>query len=130
MKAQWGALLLLGAVTCLAEEKAKEVLESFTWHSEGCQLTWVVSKGAVTEKGDYKPASRKTFHIDLHKATMSVNGESRGFTKDEAAWVHRLLVEVMARYTMESTVWWEKGRGERLIERSHSHEITPASRRN
>jgi len=111
-------VLLLGSLGCLAQPKREEMLESVTWVNEGCILTWVITEGVVAENGDYKPDSRKSYQIDLHKATMSVNGETRGFSKEEAARVHRMIVEALAQYAMESTVWWDQGHGEKLSERA------------
>jgi len=37
---------------------------------------------------------------------MKANGEGRSFDKDEAESVH-LLMDVISRYAVESTVWWK-----------------------
>jgi len=44
---------------------------------------------------------------------MSVEGEDRRFSKTEAVSVHRLM-DLVAKYAAESTLWWEAGEGEPL----------------
>jgi hypothetical protein len=85
-------------------------LESFTWDSVQHQLKWDISKGEKRENG-YQPRSRDRYEINMDKATMTVNGESRRFSEDEAANV-RTLMDFISKYAVESTVWWESGEGE------------------
>lgn len=85
-------------------------LESLTWDSVKHQLSWDVSRGE--KKGDaYQPNGADRYEIDMDKATMTVNGESRRFSEEEAANV-RTLMDFISRYALESTVWWESGEGE------------------
>lgn len=85
-------------------------LESLTWDSVKHQLTWDVSRGE--KKGDgYEPRSRDRYEINMDKATMTFNGESRRFSEDEASNV-RTLMDFVSKYAVESTVWWESGEGE------------------
>lgn len=44
---------------------------------------------------------------------MSVNGETRRFSEEEASNV-RTLMDFISKYALESTVWWENGEGEPL----------------
>jgi hypothetical protein len=44
---------------------------------------------------------------------MKLKGEGRTFSKDEAESVH-MLVDLIARYAVESTVWWEEGLGDKV----------------
>ena len=85
-------------------------LESVTWDSVKHQLTWDVSKG---EKGGgaYQPLSKDRYEINMDSATMTVNGETRRFSEDEASNV-RMLMDFVSRYALESTVWWESGEGD------------------
>ncbi len=85
-------------------------LESITWDSVKHELTWDVSKG--DKKGDsYQPHSKDRYAINMDNATMTVNGETRHFSEDEAANV-RTLMDFISRYALESTVWWENGEGD------------------
>lgn len=119
MTLRLGATLLLFALPVAAQENAIR-LESVTWHGDGCLLTWEVTEGPVDGHSNYKASSRKTYKIDLHNATMSHDGEVRGFSKTEAAQVHRLVIEILGRYAIDSTAWWQDGRGERLSDRARS----------
>ena len=49
----------------------------------------------------------------MKAATMTLNGEVRRFSKEEAAHVHAVM-NFVSRYAAESTVWWEAGQGEPL----------------
>ena len=85
-------------------------LESVTWDSVKHELTWDVSKGE--KKGEsYQPHSKERFEINMDNATMTVDGESRRFSEDEASNV-RTLMDFISRYALESTVWWEDGEGD------------------
>lgn len=85
-------------------------LESITWDSVKHQLTWDVSKG--DKKGNsYQATSKDRYEINMDNATMTVNGESRRFSEEEAANVRKLM-DFISRYALESTVWWENGEGD------------------
>ncbi len=85
-------------------------LESVTWDSVKHELSWDVSRG--DKKGDaYQPHSKDRYEINMDSATMTVNGETRHFSDDEAANV-RTLMDFISRYALESTVWWENGEGD------------------
>jgi hypothetical protein len=85
-------------------------LESVTWDSVKHQLAWDVSKGDKKDDA-YQPQSKDRYEINMDSATMTVNGESRRFSEDEAANV-RVLMDFISRYALESTVWWENGEGD------------------
>jgi hypothetical protein len=53
--------------------------------------------------------------INPESATMKFKGESRGFSEGESESVRRLM-DLVGRYAVESTIWWEQGLGERLDE--------------
>ncbi len=118
---------LLAAPGCAQErqEKAPEAksargprrLESVTWNSVKRELTWVISRGERDQKtGAYKPLSMDTYLINMDKATMTFNGETRGFSKQEAMNVTALL-DIIAKYAIESTLWWDQGHGRRVNEK-------------
>jgi hypothetical protein len=118
------ALLALSALGC-AQERTPEArpdrsprrLESVTWNSVKHELTWVISKGERDrQSGAYKPLSTQTYLINMDKATMTFNGETRGFSKQEAVNVLALL-DIVAKYAIESTLWWDQGHGRRMDEK-------------
>ena len=85
-------------------------LESVTWNSVKHELKWDISTGERDGSG-YRPHSNDRYEINMDNATMTVNGESRRFSEDEAANV-RTLMDFISKYAVESTVWWEKGEGD------------------
>ncbi len=89
-------------------------LESVTWDSVKHELKWEVSTGEKKGNG-YQPRSSDRYAIDMDKATMTVNGERRRFSEDEAANV-RTLMDFVSKYAVESTVWWESGEGDPVDE--------------
>jgi len=106
-------------------------LESVTWDSVKHQLAWDVSKGE--KKGEsYQPQSKDRYEINMDTATMTVNGETRRFSEEEASNV-RTLMDFISRYALESTVWWENGEGDPVNGTSparperHSPQRTPQS---
>jgi len=111
--AKLAALIVVALAACAQQggvQKAKpRKLESMTWNSVKHELTWVVSNSEKEKKV-------QSYRIAMDTATMSVNGESRGFSKREAANVH-VLMDILSRYAIESTVWWEDGQGEKLDEK-------------
>ncbi len=120
---QLAALAALSALGC-AQDRAPERktdrsprrLESVTWNSVKHELTWVISKGERDrETGAYKPLTTQTYLINIDKATMTFNGETRSFSKQEAVNVLALL-DIIAKYAIESTVWWDQGHGRRTDE--------------
>jgi len=85
-------------------------LESIRWDSVKHELTWDVSRGE--RKGEaYQPHASDHFEINMDRATMSVNGETRRFSAEEASNV-RTLMDFVSKYALESTVWWESGEGD------------------
>jgi len=118
------ALVVLTALGC-AQERTPEAkptrsprrLESVTWNSVKRELTWVISKGERDPKtGVYKPLTTETYLINMDKATMTFNGETRSFSKQEAINVSALL-DIIAKYAIESTLWWDQGHGRRVDEK-------------
>ena len=66
--------------------------------------------GEMGHQVHYCPAS---VVIHLESATMRFKGEGRHFSEDEAKGVH-VLMDIISRYAMEATVWWETGQGEKI----------------
>ncbi|MGE5647043.1 MAG: hypothetical protein ACM336_14750 [Acidobacteriota bacterium] len=86
-------------------------LESVTWNSVKHELTWVISRGEKKEGASYKALASENYLINMDDATMSFSGEMRRFSKEEAANVH-VLMDLIAKYAVDSTVWWDDGQGE------------------
>ena len=105
------AVIVFAATACGQEGKARR-LETVTWSPTEHKLTWVVASGDMDE-GKFKSKGKLSYVIDLDKATMQFNGENRGFSKNEAANVHALM-DLVAKYAVESTVWWDDGQGDKL----------------
>lgn len=95
-------------------ERATRRLESVTWDSVKHQLTWVISQGQRDGR-DYKALAQQDYLINMDKATMTVLGETRGFSRQEAHNV-RVLMDLIAKYAVDSTLWWDDGQGEKLDE--------------
>jgi len=107
------ALIVVVLAACAQQGGVQKLkprrLESLTWNSVKHELTWVVSNSEKEKK-------EQGYRIQMDSASMNVNGESRGFSKREAANV-RVLMDILSRYAIESTMWWEDGQGEKLDEK-------------
>ncbi len=84
-------------------------LESVTWNSVTHELTWVVSSGQKVADG-YKPTAKQDYRINMDKATMTYQGQTRRFSDEEAANV-RVLMDLVSKYAADSTIWWDDGQG-------------------
>jgi len=104
------ALLAAGAVVNGAEDKPPRRLESITWSPSDHKLSWVISSGTKDTAGKFKPVKSQTYNIDMSAATMTLNGEGRRFSRDEAKNV-QVLMDLVSKYAVESTVWWDQGQG-------------------
>jgi hypothetical protein len=107
------------AAIAAGEETRARRLESVTWSPGNHKLTWTVSEGTADTKGSFKGTTKITYEIDMDAATMELNGEGRRFSKAEAVRVHALM-DIVAKYAAESTVWWEAGEGEPLTDKDKS----------
>jgi hypothetical protein len=107
-------VILIAAGTALAQKTEREArrLESITWNPLEHKLTWTVNTGSMNQ-GKFEGARKLTYEIKMDEATMTFDGEDRRFSKTEAVSVHRLM-DLVAKYAAESTLWWEAGEGERL----------------
>jgi hypothetical protein len=107
-----GAALATAAVA--QESKVVLHLDSVTWNPVDHRLTWTVASGTLDEAGKFQRAKPPvTYEIDMDAAVMRLNGEGRRFSRAEAIRM-RPLMDILARYAAESTVWWDQGEGEPL----------------
>lgn len=102
-------------------------LESINWNPVKNELTWVVSKGDLTG-GNYKPLATDNYLINMSDATMTYNGETRRFSKQEAENVG-VLMDLLSKYAVDSTVWWDQGQGEPVDGSSPAPGATPSPTR-
>jgi hypothetical protein len=107
--------LSLAALSCAEEERTagKKRLQSVTWDLKAHRLIWVVQKGVEGKDGAFQEKSTERYEIAPDEAVMMFSEEKRGFTKDEARALHRLL-DTLSQYCAESVVWWDRGEGERM----------------
>lgn len=123
------AILFLGiAASSGAQDKPARRLESVTWNPTNHKLTWTIAQGSL-ENGKFVEKSKATYEIDMDEATMTANGEGRRFSKSEAVSVHALM-DLVAKYAAESTLWWDAGQGEPIDKdnRSKVKRSTPEKR--
>ncbi|MBI4875988.1 MAG: hypothetical protein HY822_15235 [Acidobacteria bacterium] len=104
------ALSMAGTWTAGAQDKTPRRLESVNWSPSDHKLTWVISNGVKDAAGKYKAVKSQTYLIDMSAATMTFNGEGRRFSRDEARNVQALM-DLLAKYAVESTIWWDQGQG-------------------
>lgn len=93
-------------------------LESFTWNPVTQEFTWVLSTGDLNSNG-YTPNKQETYVIHMDAATMKVGSEDRHFDPQEAEQVGKVM-DLICRYALESTIWWENGGGTKT-----DHPATP-----
>ena len=98
-------------VAAAQEDRPARRVEAITWSPVEHKLTWSVSEGVVGENGKFESKSKTSYEIDMDAATMTLKEEDRRFSKAEAVNVHALM-DLVAKYAAESTVWWEAGKGE------------------
>ncbi len=96
-----------------AETKGKRRLESVTWNSVKHELTWTISDMQKKTASQVPQSGAENYLINMDDATMTFKGETRRFSKEEAANVH-VLMDIVAKYAVDSTVWWDDGQGEPL----------------
>ncbi len=87
-------------------------LESVTWNAVSHELAWTISKGEKVGNA-FQARGKDSYLIKLDDATMSYNGETRRFSKQEASNVH-VLMDLISKYAADSTIWWDEGQGERM----------------
>lgn len=92
--------------------KASRRLETVTWNSVKHELTWIISNGQKVKDGaSFQSSDSENYLINMDDATMTFKTEKRRFSKEEAANVH-VLMDLIAKYAVDSTVWWDDGQGE------------------
>jgi len=114
------ALLLLASLGIAEEQKeeqkvvapdngptAAKRIKSITWDLQNQQLSWVVEDG-TSKDGKFTAASETRYEISPKDRAMSVQGQKRAFTQDEAEWLQHVL-NVITMYCAESVVWWLDG---------------------
>lgn len=106
------------------EAESPRRLESVTWNSVRHELTWVISSGDKNGGALYHPAASENYQISLDDATMTFSGETRRFSREEASNVH-VLMDLIAKYAVDSTVWWEDGQGEPVNGREPKEQRNP-----
>src|SRR5437868_3956963 len=114
------AVVLAGSMASLAvgqDDKPARRVESVTWNAIDHKLTWLISQGSVNGSGKFQANDVATYVIDMDEATMTFKGEGRRFSRSEAVSV-RSLMDLVAKYAAESTLWWDAGEGE-PIDRNH-----------
>lgn len=87
-------------------------LETVNWNAVSHELTWVISKGEKVGT-NFRALSKDNYLIKLDDATMTYNGETRGFSKQEASNVH-VLMDLVSKYAADSTIWWDQGQGDKM----------------
>ncbi len=101
-------------------------LESITWNPVTQELTWVLSTGELNGNS-YSPTKRQSYVMHMDAATMSVQGEDRHFDPDEADQVSKVM-DLICRYALESTLWWEHGGGEKAEPGTKTADPAPAKK--
>ena len=120
MKTALVILVSFAAVSCAQDRKPadeshsqeKKRLQSVTWDLKTHKLIWVVQRGSE-EHGDFKATGSDSYEITPDEAVMAFEDHRRGFTKEEATSLHRLL-DTLSLYCAESVIWWNQGQGEPL----------------
>ncbi len=128
MKTAVVMLLSLAGLSCAQDKKAennnsnrpdakqsegageKKRLQSVTWDLNSHKLVWVVQHG-VEQNGQFVAKGSDRYEISPDEATMKFANEQRGFTREEATSLHKLL-DTLSLYCAESVIWWDQGQGE------------------
>jgi hypothetical protein len=91
-------------------------LESITWNPVSSELSWIVSNWNP-DQSMQQPISKDTYTMRVDAAVMQFGSERRRFDSDEAKNV-RGVMDLIAVYAIESTVWWDQGLGDKVPEGS------------
>ena len=104
-------LISMAGLTCAQDKKADDQkrLESVTWDLKSHKLIWVVQRATSATASSSPPLPTNT-RSPPDDAVMAAANERRGFTKEEAASLHKLL-DTLSMYCAESVVWWDQGQG-------------------
>jgi hypothetical protein len=113
------ALLLFTSLGMAEEQKvvapdsnttAAKRIKTITWDIQNQKLVWVVEDG-TSKNGQFTPSSEMRYEISPKDKAMTVQGQKREFTEDEAVWLQHVL-NVITMYCAESVVWWLDGEGD------------------
>lgn len=91
-----------------ATDETRKLL-MFAWDDDREWLHWIVGVGQM-DGDSFREVRREKYEIDMHAATMAVNGEKRAFAEEEAKQVGR-VIELVSEYCRQSTSWWLAGKG-------------------
>jgi hypothetical protein len=92
------------------ERGERKRIESVVWDLKEHRLIWTVQRGTEGPGGQFTVKSSEKYEISPDEAVMFFANEKRGFTKEEAASLHKLL-DTLSVYCAESVVWWDRGEG-------------------
>jgi hypothetical protein len=87
-------------------------LETITWNPDTKELGWVISMKPLAA-GPETPAVQVKYLIHINTAIMHVKNEDRKLDQEDAQLVEQLL-NLITAYTVDSTVQWSKGAGEKV----------------
>ena len=126
MKTAVVMLLSMAGLSCAQDKKAdnnnrpdtkqsegagdKKRLQSVTWDLNSHKLVWVIQHG-VEQNGQFVAKGSDRYEISPDEAVMKFANEQRGFTREEATSLHKLL-DTLSLYCAESVIWWDQGQGE------------------
>lgn len=113
MVGKFAAGMMIWAAIGLAEDPVRgKKLVGIHYRVDSHELCWDVMLGRfeddkfVSEKLDEQPC------IQFDKAEMTYGGETRGFDETEAQQALKLM-EIVAKYAVDSSIWWDQGKGDR-----------------
>ena len=87
-------------------------LESVTWNPDTKELGWVISMKPLAAAPE-TPEVQLKYLIHIDTAIMHVKDEDRKLDQEDAKLVEQLL-NLITAYTVDSTVQWSKGAGEKV----------------
>jgi hypothetical protein len=87
-------------------------LETVTWNPDTKELGWVISMKPLAA-GPETPEVQVKYLIHIDTAIMHVKDEDRKLDQEDAKLVEKLL-NLITAYTVDSTVQWSKGAGEKV----------------
>jgi hypothetical protein len=87
-------------------------LETITWNPDTKELGWVISMKPLAA-GPETPEVQVKYLIHIDTAIMHVKDEDRKLGQEDAQLVEQLL-NLITAYTVDSTVQWSKGAGEKV----------------
>ena len=92
-------------------EDSPRRLETVTWNSVTHEAPGSFRKARRRIAAATRSSGLQNYLINMDDATMSFSGEMRRFSREEATNVHALM-DLIAKYAIDSTVWWDDGQGE------------------